>query len=308
MIDGRRRRKRAEATADTPVTTRSIGERLVALGVGANMVTAFGVLLAAATGVLIGLGDFLVAVGLIIVGGLMDTLDGHVAKAAGTASGRGAFFDSVSDRVGDSMIFLGLAWYFVRAHDANTALLPIGILALANLVSYERAKAESLGYRAQGGLMERAERLILLGVTLTVGNFVHAALVPLLALLAVLTGATAVGRFVPRLASSERNRSDTDLADTRAHRATAPGVVARSARRSPAPEPPRAHPVVGSAADGLFHVARGWRKTTRACETAPIGACLHAAHRHRSLTRRCRRNSRRPSGARVRSSPMASTG
>ncbi len=196
MIDGRRRRKRAEATADTPVTTRSIGERLVALGVGANMVTAFGVLLAAATGVLIGLGDFLVAVGLIIVGGLMDTLDGHVAKAAGTASGRGAFFDSVSDRVGDSMIFLGLAWYFVRAHDANTALLPIGILALANLVSYERAKAESLGYRAQGGLMERAERLILLGVTLTVGNFVHAALVPLLALLAVLTGATAVGRFV----------------------------------------------------------------------------------------------------------------
>ncbi len=195
MIDGRRRRKRAEATADTPVTTRSIGERLVALGVGANMVTAFGVLLAAATGALIGLGDFLVAVGLIIVGGLMDTLDGHVAKVAGTASGRGAFFDSVSDRVGDSMIFVGLAWYFVRVHDANAALLPIGILALANLVSYERAKAESLGYRAQGGLMERAERLILLGVALTVGNFVHAALVPLLALLAVLTGATALGRF-----------------------------------------------------------------------------------------------------------------
>jgi CDP-diacylglycerol---glycerol-3-phosphate 3-phosphatidyltransferase len=195
MIDGRRRRKRAEATADTPVTTRSIGERLVALGVGANMVTAFGVLLAAATGALIGLGDFLVAVGLIIVGGLMDTLDGHVAKVAGTASGRGAFFDSVSDRVGDSMIFIGLAWYFVRVHDANAALLPIGILALANLVSYERAKAESLGYRAQGGLMERAERLILLGVALTVGNFVEAALVPLLALLAVLTGATALGRF-----------------------------------------------------------------------------------------------------------------
>lgn len=195
MIDGRRRRKRAEAIADTPVTTRSIGERLVALGVGANMVTAFGVLLAAATGALIGLGDFLVAVGLIIVGGLMDTLDGHVAKVAGTASGRGAFFDSVSDRAGDSMIFIGLAWYFVRVHDANAALLPIGILALANLVSYERAKAESLGYRAQGGLMERAERLILLGVALTVGNFVHVALVPLLALLAVLTGATALGRF-----------------------------------------------------------------------------------------------------------------
>ena len=195
MIDGRRRRKRANAQSDAPVATRSYAERLVAIGVGANAVTAIGVLLAAATGILIGLGDFLVAVALIIVGGLMDTLDGHLAKVAGTASGKGAFFDSVSDRVGDSMIFIGVAWYFVRTHDANAALLPVGILALANLVSYQRAKAESLGYRAQGGLMERAERLILLGVALFVAYFVHAAFVPLLALLAVLTAATAIGRF-----------------------------------------------------------------------------------------------------------------
>lgn len=196
MIDGRRGRKRAEAQPDAPVATRSFGERLVALGIGANEVTVFGVLLAAATGVLIGLGDFIAAVALIIVGGLMDTLDGHLAKVAGTASARGAFFDSVSDRVGDSLIFIGVAWYFIRTNDANAALLPVGILALANLVSYERAKAESLGYKAQGGLMERAERLILLGVTLFIAYFVPAALVPLLALLAVLTATTAIGRFV----------------------------------------------------------------------------------------------------------------
>jgi CDP-diacylglycerol---glycerol-3-phosphate 3-phosphatidyltransferase len=196
MIDGRRGRKRTEAQADGPVVTRTLGERLIALGIGANAVTVTGVLLAAATGALIGLGEFIAAVALIIVGGLMDTLDGHLAKVAGTASARGAFFDSVSDRVGDSLIFMGVAWYFIRTHDANAALLPVGILALANLVSYERGKAESLGYKAQGGLMERAERLILLGVALFIAFFVPATLVPLLALLAALTATTAIGRFV----------------------------------------------------------------------------------------------------------------
>ena len=110
----------------------------------------------------------------------MDTLDGHVAKAAGTASARGAFFDSVADRVADSLIFGGLAWYFIRAHDANAALVPIGILAVSNLVSYQRAKAESLGFSAHGGIMERAERLIFLGVTLFIAFFAPVVLVPLL--------------------------------------------------------------------------------------------------------------------------------
>ena len=215
MIDGRRRRKRAEATADTPVTTRSIGERLVALGVGANMVTAFGVLLAAATGVLIGLGDFLVAVGLIIVGGLMDTLDGHVAKVAGTASGRGAFFDSVSDRVGDSMIFLGLAWYFVRAHDANTALLPIGILALANLVSYERAKAESLGYRGSRWADGARGTPHLVGRGADRREFRPRGFGAAVGAPRSFDGRDGGRALRARLASSERNRSDTDLADTR---------------------------------------------------------------------------------------------
>ena len=300
MIDGRRRRKRAEATADTPVTTRSIGERLVALGVGANMVTAFGVLLAAATGALIGLGDFLVAVGLIIVGGLMDTLDGHVAKVAGTASGRGAFFDSVSDRVGDSMIFVGLAWYFVRVHDANAALLPIGILALANLVSYERAKAESLGYRAQGGLMEQRGTPDLVGRGADRRELRPRGVGAAVGAPRSFDGRDSARTLRARLASSERNRDDTDFTDARTYRAAAPGVVARSACRSPTPVPPRADPAVGSVADGLFYVARGWRATTRTCEAAPIGARLHAAHRHRSLTRPWRRNPRRPSGARVR--------
>ncbi len=102
MIDGRRGKKTEDGTvAPAPRRHRSIGQHLVDVGVGADAVTTIGVLLAAATAVLIACHWFIVSVALIIVGGLMDTLDGHVAKVAGTASPRGAFLDSVADRVGD---------------------------------------------------------------------------------------------------------------------------------------------------------------------------------------------------------------
>jgi CDP-diacylglycerol--glycerol-3-phosphate 3-phosphatidyltransferase len=71
------------------------------------------------------------------------------------------------------------------------ALLPIAILAVSGIVSYERAKAESLGFSARGGLMERAERLIFLGFAFVF----HVVLVPFLVVLLVLTCATAIGRF-----------------------------------------------------------------------------------------------------------------
>lgn len=187
-----------------------IGPRLARLGVSANQVTCSGVLLAAVTGVMIGLGHFWVGVVLLTVGGLMDTLDGVVAKAAGTSSKKGAFFDSVADRVADALIFGGVAWYLASGSDPRLAVLPFAILAVSAVISYERAKAESLGYDAKGGLMERAERLILLGVAL----IIHVIFVPLLGLLLVLSAITALQRFVkvwrqasPELASAEGARA-----------------------------------------------------------------------------------------------------
>jgi hypothetical protein len=87
---------------------------------------------------------------------------------------------------------LGCAWYLVDRGEGHLALLPMAILAVTALVSYERAKAESLGLSAKGGLMERAERMFLLGVA-----FLGAALfVPVLWILFALITATAVARFV----------------------------------------------------------------------------------------------------------------
>jgi CDP-diacylglycerol--glycerol-3-phosphate 3-phosphatidyltransferase len=118
-------------------------------------------------------------------------LDGALAKASNTASQRGAFFDSVVDRVTDSILFGGVAWYFASEKSPHLALLPMAIMGVSSLISYERAKAESLGLYAKGGLMERAERIIVL----CAGLLFDSLLVPILWVMLVLTVATAIQRF-----------------------------------------------------------------------------------------------------------------
>jgi CDP-diacylglycerol--glycerol-3-phosphate 3-phosphatidyltransferase len=115
-----------------------------------------------------------------------------LAKATNTSSQRGAFFDSVIDRVTDALLFGGVAWYFASHESAHMSLLPFGVMALSALISYERAKAESLGLQAKGGLMERAERII----ALCLGLLFPPLLIPILWITLVLTLVTAVQRFV----------------------------------------------------------------------------------------------------------------
>ncbi|MGH9083729.1 MAG: CDP-alcohol phosphatidyltransferase family protein, partial [Acidimicrobiales bacterium] len=176
--------------------TRPVGETLVRLGVTADLLTASGLVFAAGTAAVVASGHLLWAIPLLVLTGFHDLLDGPVAKAAGTASARGAFFDSVTDRVADALLMGGVGWYLVSVHEGDLALLPLAVLAVASIVSYERAKAEALGLRvanggAFGGLMERAERMILLGV----GFLASWLLVPVLWALLGLTLVTAVARF-----------------------------------------------------------------------------------------------------------------
>jgi CDP-diacylglycerol--glycerol-3-phosphate 3-phosphatidyltransferase len=195
MIDGRRDRDEDDqqvAPHRSLLSRLDIGARVASLGISANAITTFGIVLAAGFCVAVGTGRFWIGVALIIIGGLMDTLDGVVAKAAGTSSPRGAFFDSVADRVSDALMFSGAAWYLLDGPHPKEALIPVAILAVGAVISYERAKAESLGFDARGGLMERAERLIVLGLAI----LFHIVLVPILLALLVLTTATALGRFV----------------------------------------------------------------------------------------------------------------
>ena len=173
-------------------STGPVGETLHRHGITADVLTATGLLSATATAVLVATGHLHLAIIFLIITGMHDLLDGPVAKAAGTASVRGAFFDSVTDRVADAVLMLGCAWYLLNRGEGHLALLPMAILAVTALVSYERAKAESLGLEAKGGLMERGERMFLLGVA-----FLSTVIfVPVLWLLFALITFTAVARFV----------------------------------------------------------------------------------------------------------------
>ena len=166
-----------------------VGTVLARLGVRADHVTLFGVAASAATGAMVVTDRFRLAFVFVVLTGLGDLLDGPVAKAAGTTSLRGAFLDSVADRVSDSLILGALTWHFLD--DGLVALLPVAVLAAAQFVSYLRAKAESLGLEARGGLMERAERF----VVLCFGLLVPAWLVYVLWVLLGLTLLTATQRF-----------------------------------------------------------------------------------------------------------------
>lgn len=193
-----------------------IGKSLQRAGVSPDAVTAAGVLMAAGCGVAIGFGQFPLAVLLLALTGLPDALDGAVAKAAGKAGPRGAYLDSVSDRLSDGLLFAGCAWYLAGTATPRMAMLPFGLYLSASLVSYQRAKAESLGYNAKGGLMERAERFIALGFGLLFEPF--GLFVPTLWVMFALTTLTVVTRFVkvwrqasgmpesPRRVTARRNR------------------------------------------------------------------------------------------------------
>lgn len=184
MFDGKFRKS-------VDATTAPIGSWLVRVGFSADVLTGSGLVFACATAWAIGVGYFYLAIVLLILTGFHDLFDGAVAKASHRASQRGSFFDSVVDRVSDSVLLGGVAYYLEAHHDGQLVLLPFAILTTTALISYQRSKAESLGLQAKGGLMERAERMVLLGVALLATQI----FIPVLWLMLVLTAMTAGGRF-----------------------------------------------------------------------------------------------------------------
>jgi CDP-diacylglycerol--glycerol-3-phosphate 3-phosphatidyltransferase len=108
-------------------------------------------------------GHLLVGVLVITAFVFSDLVDGAMARASGRSSVFGAFFDSTLDRIGDGAIFGGLVLYFAGPGDHYLYLcLSLYCLVRGAVTSYARAKAESLGLDARGGLAERADRLVLI--------------------------------------------------------------------------------------------------------------------------------------------------
>ncbi len=108
---------------------------------------------------------------LLIVGGVFDLFDGALARATGKASKLGAFMDSVFDRAGEAVVYVGIVWGCLAAAFPEGAILAAAAMAAAFMVSYVRAKSESLGYTAGIGMAAigfapREVRIVILTVGL----------------------------------------------------------------------------------------------------------------------------------------------
>jgi CDP-diacylglycerol--glycerol-3-phosphate 3-phosphatidyltransferase len=147
---------------------------LIKLGLTPNVVTSIGFILNVGVAVIFIIGaeegnrGDLTYVGwagaLILFAGLFDMLDGQVARLGNMKSTFGALYDSVLDRYSELIMFLGICYYLVAHHYFLSSIFAFIALIGSMMVSYVRARAEGLGVEIKGGLMQRPERVITLGL------------------------------------------------------------------------------------------------------------------------------------------------
>lgn len=168
-----------------------VARLLLRLGARPNHLTVLGLGVSIAAAFVFSVGRLRWGAVLLAVAGLFDFFDGAVARLAGSDSDYGAFLDSVVDRYSDLAVLLGIVVFYEQRHDTPGAVLTMATLAGTVMVSYTKARAQSIGVRCEIGVMERPERLIALiaGATFNL-------LTPVMALLALLTNVTALQRIV----------------------------------------------------------------------------------------------------------------
>ncbi|MBP6335320.1 MAG: CDP-alcohol phosphatidyltransferase family protein [Bacteroidia bacterium] len=148
---------------------------MIAVGLTPNAITTIGLLLNIGVTIIFIAGaeqgerDDLSYIGwagaLILFAGLFDMIDGQVARIGKMSSKFGALYDSVMDRYSELFMFLGICYYLVAHHYFISSLIGFFALIGSMMVSYTRARAEGLGIPCKDGLMQRPERVILIGVS-----------------------------------------------------------------------------------------------------------------------------------------------
>jgi CDP-diacylglycerol--glycerol-3-phosphate 3-phosphatidyltransferase len=131
--------------------------------------------------------------------GLIDLLDGTMARMLGTAGPWGAFLDSTLDRISDAAVICALIYFYINSEGSNRQLAVVaGIVALVMslMTSYARAKAESLDAKCTVGIAERAERNLLIWVSLLISALFVDVMPYALTLLAALSTVTVIQRIL----------------------------------------------------------------------------------------------------------------
>ncbi len=161
--------------------------------VNPNALTLAGLVITCIAAVLIGAGYLLAGGIVLLVAAAFDILDGAVARATDHVRKYGAFLDSTTDRYAESATYLALLTYFLFHHASPFISLMVMVsLEGSLLVSYVRARAQSLGFACEGGLFARPERVILT----VIGLVIPYILVAVVVLLAIATNVTAIQRIL----------------------------------------------------------------------------------------------------------------
>ncbi len=139
-----------------------IADALLRAGVSPDAVTLVGTLgVSAGALVFFPRGELWIGVLVVTAFVFSDLIDGYMARRSGRSSRWGAWLDSTLDRVGDAAVFGGLVlWFSWGGDDRVLATVALWCLVMGSVTSYARAKAESLGMQAKGGIAERADRLV----------------------------------------------------------------------------------------------------------------------------------------------------
>lgn len=182
---------------------RPVERALLALKLTPNHLTFTSLAACASAGLAIGTGHMATAAWLYAFGGGLDVLDGRLARATGVQSKAGAFLDSITDRWTELFVFAGFAWFL---HDSLWLLAVMLAASGSVMVSYTRARGESLGVKLDGGTMQRAERITLVSIGTLITAWFDAAretaeygphvIGVCLLIVGVGSTATAIGRWV----------------------------------------------------------------------------------------------------------------
>lgn len=155
-----------------------------------NFISITGLFITAAASALIPF-DLLLGGIIIAVGGFFDILDGLVARTNCKRTRFGAFLDSTLDRYSDSLMIIGVAWYFYAAGNVAGLLVSAGGLIGSLVTSYARARAEGLGLDCNVGILERPERVVLISAGCITGL-----LFPAMVIICILSHITVIQRIL----------------------------------------------------------------------------------------------------------------
>ena len=139
---------------------------LIKLKLTPNLITLIGFAICIVAAYYISIGSFVLGGQLILISGVMDIFDGAMARKMNLITDKGAFLDSTFDRLSESIILVGLIYFFSIENESNAVILASASLVFSLLISYLRARLEGLGYNSKSGFFTRPERVLVVSLGL----------------------------------------------------------------------------------------------------------------------------------------------